>query len=112
MQYTMRLWDEPFRSIKSERKTIELRLNDDKRAALVCGDVIVFENLKTGEQLRCLVKNIYRYSTFEELYANHEKTKLGYREAEEASPKDMLAYYTQAEIEKYGVAGIEIEIGD
>lgn len=109
MQHTMRLWESSFHSVKSGIKTIEIRLFDEKRALLNCGDTIVFENSKTGEKISCLIKNIYKYATFEELYANHEKTALGYRADEEASPNDMLAYYTQAEIDKYGVVGIEIE---
>ncbi len=54
--------------------------------------------------------NLYRYSNFEELYLNHDKKSIGYKENEEADLKDMLKYYSQENIDKYGVLGIEIKI--
>ena len=37
---------------------------------------------------------------------------MGYKEDEEANPKDMEQYYPQEEQAKYGVVGIEIEVID
>ena len=108
MQYTMRLYALPFEMIKTGKKKIELRLNDEKRSGVRRGDVIIFENVDTGEKLACQVVELYRYATFEELYRNHEKTEIGYREDEAANPDDMLIYYTQEDIHKYGVIGIEV----
>lgn len=39
MKYEMKLNNEPFNSIKSGMKTIEMRLNDEKRQKLNVGDV-------------------------------------------------------------------------
>lgn len=109
MQHEMKLWNEPFLSIKSGCKTIEMRLMDEKRSKISVGDTIVFTNTKTGETLICLVKNLYVYPSFEELYQNHDKRAIGYRENETASPDDMLAYYSKEEITRYGVVGIEVQ---
>ena len=46
MIHQMGLYEEPFQSIKAERKTIEVRLNDDKRKKLRVGDQIVFTKLR------------------------------------------------------------------
>jgi ASC-1-like (ASCH) protein len=56
------------------------------------------------------VVHLYRYATFEQLYARHDKISLGYQENEEANPSDMLAYYPLEEVKKYGVVGIEITL--
>ena len=44
MIHNMNLNNEPFELIKSGSKTIELRLNDEKRRLLNVGDEILFNN--------------------------------------------------------------------
>ncbi len=95
--------------IKLGIKTIEMRLNDEKRSLIKIGDFIEFENKDTHEKLTCEVINIYKYSSFEELYKHHDKSSLGYFENEEAKPSDMNVYYPQERIDQYGVLGIEIK---
>ena len=53
---------------------------------------------------------MYRYSSFEELYQHHSKVSIGYSKEEIANSKDMLAYYSNEMIEKYGVVAIEIQL--
>jgi len=110
MLHKMKLWNNPFEMIKTGYKTIEMRLNDEKRNLIKIGDYIEFTNTSTNEILVCLVTNIYKYSNFDELYSTHDKKSIGYKEDEIANPKDMLKYYSQENIDKYGVVGIEIEI--
>ena len=47
----MSLNNRPFKSIKEGTKTIELRLNDEKRSLLKVGDEIEFTNRDTNEKL-------------------------------------------------------------
>ncbi|MGM9859063.1 MAG: ASCH domain-containing protein [Bacilli bacterium] len=108
--FEMKLWNDSFISIKKRFKTIEMRLNDEKRKLINIGDVIEFINTSTNEVLKAKVINIYKYKDFYELYANHNKISIGYEEHEIADPKDMLQYYKQEDINKYGVLGIEIGI--
>ena len=110
MVYNMQLHHRPFTSIKSGRKTIEMRLNDDKRRLLKVGDMVEFMDITTQEKLVCEVVNLYLYATFEELYQNHDKISIGYTDDEVADPKDMLVYYPLEEIKQCGVVGIEIKI--
>lgn len=104
----MRLDDDSFQAIKEGWKTIEMRLNDEKRSLIKEGDIIVFSNIKTQEEIECKVIKIYQYPDFEELYQHHSKLSIGYKENENADPKDMLHYYSTDNIKKYGVLGIEI----
>ncbi len=110
MTYKMRLKNAPFLAIKSGRKTVELRLFDEKRSAIKEGDFIEFSNLNFEGTLLCRVKKLRVFPNFESLYAEYDKISIGYEENEAANPKDMSAYYSAEEIARYGVVAIEIEI--
>ena len=99
-----------FEKIKNGTKTIEVRLNDEKRRELKVGDIITFDNRKTNEKLDVRVKKLHIYKNFEELYKHHDKISLGYEEEDVASPSDMRKYYSFEDTIKYGVVGIEIEV--
>ena len=109
MKHEMKLNNGPFKNIKNGTKTIELRLNDEKRQLLKTKDLIEFTNRETLEQMLVEIENLYHYPSFEELYKHFDKVAMGYKEDEEANPKDMEEYYSKEEQEKYGVLGIEIK---
>jgi len=87
-----------------------MRLNDEKRSKIENGDEIDFTNTEANEVFICEVIKNYKYINFEELYQNHNKISIGYREDEIANPNDMLIYYSKDNIDKYGVLGIEITL--
>ena len=103
MKYEMKLDNEPFKAIKNGTKTLELRLNDEKRKLLTVGDYIEFTNRVVK------VIDLFKYNSFEELYKHFNKIEMGYSINEEANPKDMENYYSKEEQEKYGVLGIKIK---
>lgn len=106
----LHLNNEPFQSIKSGNKTIEMRLYDEKRKILKKDDIIKFINRADDEVLYARILELHIFKNFEELYYNFDKVCLGYREEEIASPDDMNKYYSIEEQEKYGVVGIEIKL--
>lgn len=108
--HEMRLHNSPFNLIKSGTKTIELRLNDEKRSLIKVGDKIEFTNRVTEEKIMVEVINLHKYNSFSELYKHFDKVSMGYREDEEADPKDMEQYYSKEEQDKYGVLGIEVKL--
>lgn len=113
MTHIMRLNPSPFAMIENREKTIELRLNDEKRRKLNRKDLITFVN--TEDSLKTItaeVIDIYKYKSFKELYADLPLLKCGYtkEDVKTASPEDMLAYYSAKQQEKYGVLGIEIKV--
>ncbi len=110
MKHEMRLHPEPFKNIKNGTKTIELRLNDEKRQLLKVGDILEFTNRLDDEKLCTKIIRLHHYDSFRELYKHFDKVSMGYREDEEANPEDMEKYYSKEEQEKYGVVGIEVEI--
>lgn len=114
MEHRMNLWDSPFNHIKQGSKTVELRLNDEKRQLIHKGDTLVFTNAETHEEMITLVTGIRVFSDFAELYSQYDKISMGYDEDEDededASPDDMLLYYSDEKIKKYGVLAIEIQL--
>ncbi len=106
----MKLHPSPFNLIKSGKKTIELRLFDEKRQQIKAGDKIVFTNTATGETLDVTVVRLHRFDSFEELYRSLPLLKCGYTEddIDKADPSDMEEYYSAEEQKKYGVVGIEL----
>lgn len=103
----------PFAMIENREKTIELRLNDEKRRLINVGDEITFINTEDNRKtLKTEIVNIYKFKSFEELYAVLPLLKCGYtkEDVKTASPEDMLAYYSAKQQEKYGVLGIEIKV--
>lgn len=110
MTHYMNLWDDSFHAIKEGWKTVEMRLNDEKRSIINIGDIIEFSNTTTHEKMFCQVVDLYKYADFAELYKHHNKISIGYKEDETANPDDMFLYYSREDIEKYGVVGIEITV--
>ena len=109
MTHLMKLWHDSFVKISEGTKTVEMRLFDGKRSALSVGDTIIFEDTSDGSRLECIVLALHRYPSFTELYARHDKTSIGYGVNEIADPADMLKYYSDEDIRKYGGVGIEIQ---
>lgn len=115
MIYVMELMADPFEKIVSNEKTIELRLFDQKRRRLNVGDKIIFENHEDSkQQIAVLVKSLHRYATFEELFMDFSPVRCGFADTD--NPKTAAArmhqYYTEDQIQKYGVLGIGIELDD
>ena len=111
--HTMKLKPSPFEKIKSGRKTVELRLYDEKRQRISVGDTIRFVNTECeSDCVTVVVERLHLFDSFEQLYCTLPLTKCGYSEQEmsTASPNDMEQYYSAEEQSRYGVVGIEIAL--
>lgn len=113
MKYYMHLKENPFLKIWEGKKTIELRLYDEKRRKIKVGDLIEFENESNPRQkITANVIAIHTFESFMQLYAELPLEKCGYapNEVNQASASDMDAYYAPEEQKKYGVVGIEFVV--
>lgn len=111
MAHKMRLAAKPFALIEAGKKTVELRLYDEKRQKIEVGDEIVFALAEDeGRTVTRYALRLHRANSFAELYKKIPLCAMGYTEEEEkkASPLDMRAFYSAADEEKYGVLGIEL----
>ena len=75
--HEMKLHPTPFDLIKSGRKTVEMRLNDEKRRLVRIKDHIRFVNMSTGEELLARVLGREVYPSFCELYKDYDKISIG-----------------------------------
>ena len=57
--HTMKLQNLPFIAMKEGRKTIELRLYDEKRQQIHSGQMIEFTNIETNETLKVKVIDLH-----------------------------------------------------
>lgn len=107
----MGLYDQPFEAIKSGEKTIEVRLNDEKRSQLQVNDFIDFTNLTTGETLRVKVLSLEKFATFKELFAKYSGSIIGAPENESIEELDQenQEIYSREREQKYGALAIKIE---
>lgn len=65
MEHQMKLFEESFEPIKSGKKVIEIRLNDEKRQAIKIGDESKFLKLPACEEaLRVKVLGLSQYCSF------------------------------------------------
>jgi ASC-1-like (ASCH) protein len=109
----MKLFQSPFEKIKSGRKTIEIRLFDEKRQALNLGDIIEFSKLpEQEEKIRTKVTALLRYPSFRKLLNDFGIEYYGY-------PKDYNhnnfirechKIYTPEQEQQYGILGIKIQL--
>ena len=112
-EHVMNLTPAPMQEIRTGNKTIELRLNDEKRKQISVGDAIKFINTEDSKDtLRVTVVDLFVFSSFAELYDNLPLLKCGYNEDNitTASPDDMDIYYPKEKQNQYGVVGIEISL--
>ncbi|QSX07261.1 ASCH domain-containing protein [Sedimentibacter sp. zth1] len=113
MNHRMNLNPEPFAMIRNGEKTIELRLNDEKRQLIKINDEIEFINTDDeSENMLCKVTNIYHFASFDDLYKELPLLKCGYTKHNilNAKSSDMNQYYSIEKQSEYGVVGIEIEL--
>jgi len=112
-EHIMKLQPSPMEKIRTGRKTIELRLLDEKRKLISVGDTIKFVNAQMpADTLSVTVKELFIFDSFRELYNHLPLMDCGYTEDElsTASPADMELYYSKEEQAQYGVVGIRIAL--
>jgi len=108
MKYEMKLQPNPFEKIGNGTKTIEIRLNDEKRQLLKVGDEIEFLlTTDTNNKIRTRVVDLLHFATFQELFMNLPPESYGSKISAEYF--NMYEYYSRKAEEKYGVLAIKIE---
>ena len=111
MIHQMQLNQIPFDKIKNGTKTIEIRCNDEKRQKLKPSDIIIFNLVGNEDQkINVLVKELYPFKTFYELYSAFDFAEFGcdgYTMERMIEETEMI--YSKEKEEKYGVLGIRVE---
>ncbi len=112
--HEMSLRESPYRAVASGRKVMEMRLFDPKRQALRVGDTIRFSLVGGDEAVPAQVLGLHYFPSFHELYSTLiprvGAMAFGYANGDVPDPDDMLEYYSEDAIRRFGVVGIEIAI--
>ena len=112
--HEMSLREAPFRAVASGRKVIEMRLFDPKRQLIQAGDEIKFSLVGGDESVTALVAGLHYFPSFAALYEamipRVGAVGLGYTDGDTPDPADMLEYYSEDAIARFGAVGIEIRI--
>jgi len=95
-----------FNQIEQTTKTIEVRLNDEKRRVLHVGDTIVFSNTEDNRLLITKITKLDIHKTFESLFTSAPTAAFGIDE--NGNLPDMYQFYSKIDEEKYGVVGIHV----
>jgi len=107
----MKLQNESFNLIRDGHKTIEVRLNDEKRKLLQVGDIVEFTNVKTDEKIKVRVSALLPYDTFKQLFNARDVFEFG-SNSKEVLLADIYNFYKKEKEDECGVLGIKIEAVD
>ena len=110
----MKLNPEPFEKIVSGKKTIELRLYDDKRKLIKPEDQIVFRNIENPfRTIQVTVSSLLNAGSFEVLFKHVSLNECGFSEEGAtviSAASTMEGYYTLAKQKEHGVVGIKFSV--
>lgn len=111
MTHEMRLNQEPFDKVRSGRKDIELRLNDEKRKRLNVGDEIEFLERDTDQRFRVRIVALHHARSFADLLKGMNLVRAGYEVGAtlETAAASMRNFYSAEEEKEHGVVGIEVK---
>lgn len=110
--HEMRLADAPFDMIKSGKKTVEVRLSDEKRRQICVGDIIIFcRKSGIGDTCAVNVVDLRHYNNFFELFSAESLAAAGCENmtAEQAA-QSMYQYYTAEQESGFGALAIQIKL--
>ena len=110
--HEMRLDKEPFEMIKNGRKTVELRLNDERRKCIKPGDLIRLLLRDSDEMILIRVTALYRAESFAILFETGGLlAKCGWGNLTPSEAAQMMRkYYSEEDEIMHGALGIEFSV--
>lgn len=111
MEMIVHLHPKVFEIVKQGTKTVEVRVNDEKRRKLHVGDTLVFlKRPLEDEKIIKKVKKLEYYSNLQELVEHYDMKQIYLEQyTKEMYLQEMEQFYTQEEQDKYGVVAITFE---
>lgn len=108
--HQMKLEGGPFEKIAGGKKVIEARIYDEKRRKINTGDQIEFTcNDDPTRRVLVKVETLYHYSSFKDLFSDFPPEDFGGTSKEELI-EEISKFYSEEEVQRYGVVGIRIEL--
>lgn len=92
-------------------KTYEGRLNKGEFSNLNINDIIFFVDKKTNKQIKTIVTNLKYYDNFEDAFNNLGEKLVPVKNITSSEVKKLYSrYFTDDDIQKYGVVAIGISV--
>ena len=109
MEMNVHLNEEVFYNVLNGTKTIEGRLNDEKRRELKVGDKLIFINRSNdSEKITTIVEELKYYNSFIDMVDDNSiKELLGDSYSKDDYLNLIYNFYTKEEEKKYGVVAIK-----
>jgi ASC-1-like (ASCH) protein len=107
--HTLKLHSIPFSKISSGKKTIESRLNDEKRRDFVVGDELIFISQEDGTETNATITHLHHFPDFASLFQSMPTQKFG-ADSSELLLEEIEQFYSKSDQAQWGVVGIEFEI--
>ncbi len=107
MNYHSKVSDQTFKKLRHGQMDIEARLNDPAHRKLRPGDLIIFVNRSTKEELIAKVVGLLKFETFTALFKNYAPSKFGADTRQELLD-GMYALYSREDELKWGALGIKL----
>lgn len=105
----MKLQASPFEKIKKGKKTIEIRLNDEKRQLLKIGDKIEFSLITDPSYIvKTEIIGLDVFPTFKEMFSAYPPKQYGSESKDEWEM--MYKYYSTKEEKEFGVLAIHLKV--
>ena len=110
--HTLNLHPTYFNLIKNKEKTLEGRLNDEKRQNFNVGDTITFyKEPEKVETLKAIILDKFIYSDFDEMANNLDKKDLGFSNSTKEEMVNIYrTIYTTEDEKQYGVVVFKIKV--
>lgn len=101
-----------FDIVSNGTKDVEIRVNDEKRRKLSVGDTLVFLKRPDDiESIRATITNLVYFNSFEEVVDYYEMRRIYLENATKDEYINLMKkFYSDEEVEKYGVVAIEFKL--
>ena len=110
MKHVMRLHPSPFERIKSGKKVVEGRLNDNKRRMIEVGDEIEFVSRESREIIKVIVTRIEKQNTFAEMYDKTDLKDWAWSGTIEEFVNGFYKYYSKEDEKEFGTISIYFKL--
>lgn len=112
MEMFVHLDSDIFEKVKTGTKNVEVRVNDEKRRKLSVGDTLVFLKRPDDiEKLSSKITGLVYFNNFNDLVDNYPIERLYSKDYTKIELLNLLSkFYSEEEINKYGVVAIEFTL--
>lgn len=111
MEMLVHLHPEVFEIVENGIKDVEVRVNDEKRRNLKVGDTLIFlKRPDEVEKIYAKVINLVYFNSFLEVCSHYSMKRIYLEETSNDEYIGLMSkFYSDDEVNKYGVVAIEFE---